>query len=68
MSGEAMMGRLAELKSAMYDEIRTPRREAGKLMIAVCLERGVGYSDKSTTGCQSARRLIPDRHPILTSW
>lgn len=46
MSGEAMMGRLAELKPVVDDEIRTWRREDGKLMIAVCLERGVGYSDE----------------------
>lgn len=45
MSGEAMMGRLAEMKPVVDAEIRTRRRDDGKLMIANCLDRGLGYSD-----------------------
>lgn len=45
MSADAMMGRLAEMKPVVEAEIRTRRRDDGKLMVAICLERGVGYSD-----------------------
>jgi hypothetical protein len=45
LSGEVMMARLTEMKPIVETEIRSRRREDGKLMIAVCLERGVGYSD-----------------------
>lgn len=46
LSGEAMMAVLTEMKPIVETEIRSRRRADGKLMIAVCLERGVGYSDE----------------------
>jgi hypothetical protein len=46
LSGETMMARLTEMKPVVDEEIRSRRRDDGKLMIAVCLERGVGYSDE----------------------
>lgn len=46
LSGEIMMARLTEMKPIVDSDIRSRRREDGKLMIAVCLERGVGYSDE----------------------
>ena len=45
LSGEKMMARLTEMKPVVDAEIRSRRRDDGKLMIAVCLERGLGYSD-----------------------
>lgn len=45
LSGETMMARLTEMKPIVDEEIRSRRRDDGKLMIAVCLERGLGYSD-----------------------
>jgi hypothetical protein len=45
LSGETMMARLTEMKPVVDEEIRSRRRDDGKLMIAVCLERGLGYSD-----------------------
>lgn len=45
LDGETMMGRLSDMKPVVDAEIRTRRRDDGQLMIANCLEQGLGYSD-----------------------
>ncbi|UYO01005.1 MAG: hypothetical protein KIT02_07330 [Devosia sp.] len=46
LNGEEMLARLAAMKPQVDAEIRTRRRPDGMLMIAHCLDRGVGYHEE----------------------